>query len=347
MALPPFEQLWWNRVHGPAALREDLVRAIQSHGVIFFHHSGPLPWPEHFRSLVLEEAESRAGTLRVCPPADCWDQPLSEGDFLTRFAPQYAQGFLSTASLPTFLDKRGALDGQILWLCGLPEEEQAAWAARLGEFAALPAAGRCVIVLELNGKRIQRKKVRTISSDDVLCPFDVTQFCTMAVSETGEDPGRMNYLAALCVELAGADPERLPRLLACRSALLEEPVATVEEVLGLSQTEAVRHVRRAQLKLLLPLLEDLRVALLEQNFDACSSILPFEDDHHNYCTDVYQIELRHLVHYCNLGTLDLPADACDDVRLACEARNKIMHQLKPLDFALLEQVLSIAVRRCL
>lgn len=346
MALPPFEQLWWERVHGPAALRETLVRAIQSHGVIFFHHSGSLPWPETFRSLVLEEAESRSGTLRVRPPEDFGGQPLSEDDFLARFAPQCARGFLSTASLPTFLDKRGALDGQILWLYGLTEEDQAAWAARLGEFAALPAAGRCVVVLELDGKRIQRKKVPTLSTDDVLRPFDVTQFCTMAVSEGGEAPGRMDYLAALCVELAGADPERLPRLLASRAALLEDPVATVEEVLGLSQPAAVRHVRRAQLKLLLPLLEDLRMALLEQNSDACSSLLPFEDDHHNYCTDLYQIELRHLVHYSNLGALALPDGACSDVRLACEARNKIMHQLKPLDFALLEQVLSIAARWC-
>lgn len=346
MALPACDRLWWERVHGPAALREDLVRAIQARGVVFFHHSAPLPWPETFRALVLEDAASRPGALRVRPPEDCFQAPLSEGEFLARFAPQCTQGFLSTTALPAFLDKRGALDGQVLWLCGLAEPDQAAWAARLGEFAALPAAGRCAVVLELTGRRIQRKKVRTISADEALRPFDVTQLCTMAVGEGGEEPGLLDYLAALCVELAGDDPERLPRLLASRSALLEDPVATVEEALGLPEREAVRHVRRAQLKLLLPLLEDLRIALLEELSTSCAALLPFEDEFGNEYRSVYDMELRHLVHYRNAGGIDVPPEVWSDVRLSHEARNNLMHQMKPLEFSLLRQVLSAAARRC-
>lgn len=346
MALPPFDRLWWERVHGPAALREDLVRAIQNRGVIFFHHSAPLPWPEAFRSLVLEEAESRCGTLRMRPPEELWGLPLSEEDFLARFAPQCTQGFLSTTALPAFLDRRGALDGQVLWLCGLAEADQAAWAARLGEFAALPAAGRCAVVLELTGRRIQRKKVRTISADEVLRPFDVTQLCTMAVGEGGGDPGLLDYLAALCVELAGDDPERLPRLLAARTALLEDPAATVEDALGLPEREAVRRVRRAQLRLLLPLLEDLRIALLDELAAPCAALLPFQDEFGNEYRSVYDMELRHLVHYRNAGGIDVPPEVWSDVRLSYEARNNLMHQMKPLEFSLLRQVLSAAARRC-
>lgn len=346
MFLPSFDRLWWERVHGPAALREQLVQAIQSRGVIFFHHSAPLPWPETFRSLVLEEAESRSGTLRVRPPEDFWGQPLSEDEFLARFAPQCTRGFLSTATLPAFLDKRGALDGQILWLCGLTEEDQAAWAARLGEFAALPAAGRCAVVLELDGKRIQRKKVRTISADDVLRPFDATQFCTMAVSEGGAEPGLMDYLAALCVELTGPAPERLPLLLSAHKGLLEDPVPTVSDLLGLAQREAVHHVRRAQLRLLLPLLEDLRISLLEDLSDVCAPLLPYQDEFGNQYTSVYDLELRHLVHFRNCGQIQVPPEVWTEVRLCYDARNSLMHQRNPLELSLLRQVLDTAARRC-
>lgn len=345
MALSALDRLWWERVHGPAALREALVGAIQDRGVVFFHHSAPLPWPERFRSLVWEDAESRCGSLRVLPPEDCARAPLSEGAFLARFAPGCAGSFLSTASLPAFLDKRGALDGQALWLFGLEEDDQAAWAARLGEFAALPAAGRCAVVLELDGRRIQRRKVRTISADEVLRPFDVTQLCTMAVGEGGESAGLMDYLSVLCEELAGDDPERLSPLLAARARLPEDPVATVEEVLGLPRPEAARHVRRAQLRLLLPLLEDLRIALLEELAGPCAALLPFEDEFHNQYHAVWDMELRHLVHFRNSGALHIPPGVWNDLSLAYDARNKLTHQMRPLEFSLLRQVLDAAARR--
>ena len=345
MTVPPFDRLWWYRVHGPSQLCSQLIHALQDRGCIFFHHSAPLPWADTLRALVLEEAESRCGSLQVLPPEDRTGLgPLEEGEFLARFAPHCAQGFLSTASLPAFLDKRGGLDGRILWLHGLEETDQAAWAARLGEFAALPAAGRCAVVLELTGKRVQRKKVRTISADEILRPFDITQFCTMAVGESGASSGLMDYLAALCVELAGGGPERLPRLLDCRAALLEEPVATLADLLDLEEQEAVRHVRRAQLKLLLPLLEDLRIALLERLADMCAPLLPYRDEFGNLCASVYDLELRHLVHFRNSGRIDLPAEVWNDVHLSYEARNKLMHQMKPLDFPLLCQILDLAAR---
>ena len=341
----PYDQLWWHWVHGPSRLCRELIRAIPGRGCIFLHHSAPLPWAETFRTLVLEEAESRAGSLRVIQPVDCSGQTLSESDFLARFAPACAQGFLSTTALPAYLDKRGALDGQIVWLYGLEEGDQAAWAARLGEFAALPAAGRCAVVLELTGKRIQRKKVLTLSADELLRPFDVTQFCTMAVGEGGESSGLMDYLTCLCTELTGVNPERLPPLLRVRSALLEDPVGTVADLFGLSEGEAVRHVRRAQYKLLLPLLEDLRVSLLTELSEVCAPILPFEDEFGNQCHTACDMELRHLIHFHNRGKITIPPELWEEVRLAYDARNLLMHQMKPLDFARLRELLSAAARR--
>ena len=340
----PFDQLWWEQVHGPAALRRTLARAIRDRGVVFFHHSAPLPWPETFRALVLEEAERRCGSLRFLPPEDRCGQPLSEGEFLSRFAPGGGRGFLSTASLPAFLDRQGALDGQLLWLCGLPEADQAAWAGRLGELAALPAAGRCAVVLELTGKCIRHKKVRTVSADEELRPFDATQFCVMAAGRSDGASELIDYLSALCVELTGPDPERLPRLLSARSALLEDPVSALADLLGLEEQEAVRHVRRAQLKLLLPLLEDLRIALLEALAGACAPLLPYRDEFGNLCASVYDLELRHLVHFRNSGRMDIPPELWGDVRLAHEARNLLMHQMRPLEFSLLRHVLEAAAR---
>ena len=80
---------------------------------------------------------------------------------------------------------------------------------RLAEFAAGPEAKECILILETTGRRpLRKKKMRTLDAEEFIRPFDRKQLCTMAVGEGSESSLRKDYLASLCVELAGEDPER-------------------------------------------------------------------------------------------------------------------------------------------
>lgn len=339
-----YESVWWREIHGPAQLCRELLDGLRERGILFFHHSGPLPWGDALRDQVQEELRSYAGDLRILPPVDMGAAQRSEQWFVDTFAPEHARDFLSVTALPRFLDRSGALDGKVLWLYGLPEGEEGFWTERLAEFAALPAAQRCVIVLEVEGKRYRRKRVTDLSADDYIRPFDVTQLCTMAVSVGRESSREKEYLSSLCREGIGGDPEALPGLLRRREELLTRPVETLMDVLGLEEREAVRRVRRAQLRLLLPLLEDLRIALLEEHADDCRKLLPFQDEFGNEYQSEYEMELRHLVYYYKQGAIYLTGEEWERVRLPYEARNRLMHQMKALDAEMIRQVLELTQR---
>lgn len=340
-----YETVWWSEIHGPSLLRQALVEEGRKGGILFFHHSRPLPWADALRMQVEEDLQSYAGELCLLPPADLSGAQRSEQWFVDTFAPEYARDFLSVTALPRFLDRSGALDGKVLWLYGLPEGEESFWTERLAEFAALPAAGRCVVVLEVEGKRYRRKRVADVSADDYIRPFDVTQLCTMAVSVGRESSREKEYLASLCQEGTARDVERLPELLRRREDLLCAPVDTVAQVLTLEYPEAVRRVRRAQLRLLLPLLEDLRLSLLEEHAADCQRLLPFRDEFGNEYHSEYEMELRHLVYYYKQGELRLSDEEWERVRIPYEARNRLMHQMKALDADMIRQVLELAEAR--
>ena len=285
-----YESVWWREIHGPAQLCRELLDGLRERGILFFHHSGPLPWGDALRDQVQEELRSYAGDLRILPPVDMGAAQRSEQWFVDTFAPEHARDFLSVTALPRFLDRSGALDGKVLWLYGLPEG------------------------------------------------------CTMAVSVGRESSREKEYLSSLCREGIGGDPEALPGLLRRREELLTRPVETLMDVLGLEEREAVRRVRRAQLRLLLPLLEDLRIALLEEHADDCRKLLPFQDEFGNEYQSEYEMELRHLVYYYKQGAIYLTGEEWERVRLPYEARNRLMHQMKALDAEMIRQVLELTQR---
>ena len=335
--------VWWTRVHGPARLRRTLAEWAGEGGCILFHHRAPLPWADTLRAQVQTEIQNRDGRRYILPVEDRTGLgPAGESWFLETFAPACAGDFLSAMTLSRFLAGRRALAGKMVWICGMDEAEQERWVERLAEFAAGPEAKECILILETTGRRpLRKKKMRTLEAEEFIRPFDRKQLCTMAVGEGSESSLRKDYLASLCVELAGEDPERLPELLARREELLRDPVGTAQQGLGLPPAQGTHAIRRAQLQLLLPLLEDVRVALLERNAGACRKLLPFEDEFHNRCGDLYQMELRHLLYFWGKGTLFLPPEEAGRVRLAQEARNKLLHEMRALDFPLLCRVLEL------
>ena len=337
-----YEHIWWNEIYGPQKLCRDLVEAGRTGGCIFFHHSSPLPWAEALRDQVQREMQSYASDLRIVPPVDLGETGWTEQAVLEAVAPESAQEFLSAMTLSRFLDRSGALDGKLVWLYGLPEAAEPVWTERLAEFAALPGAGRCILLLEVSGKRYRRKKVRDLSADDYVRGFDVTQLCTMAVGVGRESSRHKEYLTYLCQEGAAGDPECLPALLGQRERLLEDPAAVMMEALGLGEQEAVRRVRRAQLKLLLPLLEDLRIALLEEHAADCRKLLPFRDEFGNEYHSEYEMELRHLVYYYNQGAIRLTREEWARVWTPYDARNRLMHHMKALDLSVIGPVLELA-----
>ncbi len=124
-------------------------------------------------------------------------------------------------------------------------------------------------------------------------------------------------------------------------ALLEDPAAGAA-CLGLDAAEINRRIRRAQLLLLLPIIEDIRIYSLTQLYPQCKALLPRRDDYGKRLNEVYEMELRHIIHHANQGDITMSKQQDAEVYAAYTVRNALMHQMAPLPFEDIRQILRIS-----
>lgn len=340
MSRTDYETLWWTGVQGPAAMLGQLCQSAALGGCIFLHHQSEPAWPERFRELVMEEVQKRASHLQTKAPValDTKGEPPASW-FVHAFLPKFESDFLSTTELSQFLAGTGGLNGRVIWLYGAGKDQQY-WVEQLTAFAQTPAAQNCTVILEMEKKPVRRKKIDTISAERYMTPFDMVQFATIAVSEGEETHQLKSYLVHLCVELAHGRPERLPGLLEQRDALLEDPERVAVALFPMDARDMiVQRIRRAQLKVILPMVEDLRIDFLRVYGDEVGRLLPFDDDFNNHCVSLYDVELRHLIF--RRSELNIPESAWPSVEVPYQVRNKLMHELSPLDHRLLMKTIQI------
>lgn len=336
-------QLWWTQVHGPNAFLEEFCQELSKGGCFFLHHSRTLPWPEQFLNEVHRRVQLLQGHFGVGDPVDIPEDIPKNGLgqwFVERFLPQQADNFLSTTPLSDFLTGIGGLNHRMIWLRARSEDQLKQWLTLLSQFAARPESRESIVILEGGGRPQSRRKVVLFDLDGRFTSFDVVQLCTIAANGTQCKGSYKPYLTHLLDQLSAQDPCLVERLAEYGGELVEDPAAKALGI-GVAPAEAARRVRRAQLLLLLPIIEDIRIHSLGQLYQQCLSLLPVCDDYGNELTDVYELELRHIVHYYHCGQLSMSPERWDEVKTAYDIRNSLMHNMTSMPFHEVERLLLV------
>ena len=335
-----FSKLWWIQVHGPSAFLDEFCQAAARGGCFLLRGASALPWPQSFQAEVYRRIQANQGHFHTEEPVDL---PEDSGErwFVERFLPEHASNFLSSTPLSDFLAETGGLAHRLLWLRSPDPERIRQWLERLAPCAAGPGAADAIIILEGDGPAPKRFKFKPFDAGQAFTGFDVVQLCTVAANAAPCRERYKPYLTHLLGQLCGREPYRVELLQAQGEALLENPAAGAAS-LGLDAVDTARRIRRAQLLLLLPILEDIRMHSLTQLYDQCKRLLPTRDDYGNELKEVYELELRHIVHFANCGGIAPPPQLDSQVRAAQTARNSLMHHMAPLPFDDIKGILHIA-----
>lgn len=335
-----FSTLWWTQVHGPALFLKDFCQAVARGGCYLLRHSSALPWPQPFQAEVYRQLQIIQGRFHMEEPIDIPDGEAEQW-FVDHFLPEHASNFLSTTRLPDFLADTKGLSYRLLWLRAHTHQQTKQWLELLAPFAAKTEAMDAIVILEGDGQAPKRFKIKNFDADGAFTAFDVVQLCTVAANAAQCRELFKPYLTHLLSQLCGRDPYRVELLQAQGEALLEDPIAGTA-CLGLDPADIARRIRRAQLLLLLPVIEDIRIHSLTQLQPQCQLLLPMRDDYGNELDDVYEMELRHIIHYTNRGDITMSQHQRTEVETAYNIRNALMHHMAPLPFDDIKQILRIS-----
>lgn len=336
-------QLWWEQFHGPAKFLEEFCREAAQGGCFFLRHAQPIPWYFRFQDLVFERLRREVGHFRLEEPADL---PRGAGPqwFVERFLPQNASNFLSTTKLSAFLAQTGGLKRRAVWLRAEEPDQLPLWLEQLSQFAATPASRETIFILEGGGQLPTRRKVRLFDADGAFTAFDGVQLCTIAANEAACPELLKPYVTHLLDQLCGSEPGLVELLLDQGEGLMEDP-RTAAGCLDLDADTVDRRVRRAQMVLLLPIVEDMRVALLTQLYDQCKKLLPFEETIGTYTNnygEVFELEARHLRSFKRSGQLQMSDSQWALAQAAYDVGNHFRHNMNPLSFQRVEGLLRLA-----
>lgn len=336
-------QLWWTQFHGPAQFLEEFCRSAAQGGCFFLRHTEVIPWYYQFQELVLEGLQREVGHFRQEELAEV-PENASPQWFVERFLPQHASNFLSTTRLADFLTQTGGLRRRVLWLRTDHPETLQVWLERLSQFAVTSAAKETILILEGRSPLPTRRKVKLFDVDEAFTPFDSVQLCTIAANEVSCQGLLKPYLTHLLDQLCGTDPGAVELLLEQGEALVRDPQAGAA-CLDLDRDTVDRRVRRAQLICLLPLAEDIRVYLLEQLKGQCQALLPFDEivnGYKNEYHEVFELEPRHLHNFLKWKQIEMTSEQETLTEAAWDVGNKLRHQMDPLPFSMVENLLRLA-----
>lgn len=290
------DEIWWDQVPGAVRLKEALEEDLCA-GRCFWLQ-GELPWPDEFRSQLkncLGETDSRisiefftAGELEGRQPQE----------LIFQLQPGAEDEYLPSKPLHRFLAEGHVLEHTILWLDGVDSRAHAPWFELSRELARQKEGGLRIICRGDVGKE-QFQKVRRYAADQFVTEFDQLLYAMLL---SGEKPGSRElktYYSYLAVGLAGDNVEDIPLLLRDPLALVRAPEACLEEA-GLPPVQNLKQiVHEVQMKVLQPRLEGLQEALVDEISRELERLLPFKDDYDKTCSELYDIELRHLIYFRN------------------------------------------------
>lgn len=335
-----FSKLWWTQVHGPALFLNEFCQTAARGGCCLLRHSSALPWPQLFQAEVYRRIQMIQGHFRMEEPVDIPDGEAEQW-FVDRFLPEHASNFLSTTRLPDFLADTKGLACRLLWLRARTPQQTKQWLELLALFATRAEAMDAIVILAGDGQSPKRFKIKNFDADEAFTAFDVVQLCTVAANVAQCRELFKPYLTHLLNQLCGRDPYRVELLQTQGETMLEDPVAGAA-CLELDIADIEQRIRRAQLLLLLPIIEDIRIHSLTQLHPQCQLLLPMRDDYGNELDEVYEMELRHIIHYANRGDITMSQHQRTEVETAYNIRNALMHHMAPLPFDDIKQILRIS-----
>lgn len=359
---------WWSRITGPRVFIEQIVSSLSEGRSVALLLPDTCPWLNEMRSFTADAIPNRYGLgrlsvapLRTSSEASATKSPLQL--LLGKYAlHDVALRYRESMNPQSFLLDQHILKERIIWLEDAPENNLHAWLSFASAWRARsPEDGLFVIEVPAHASdalsNVAQDNLSLVDYRELVSDYSVSLFNGTLIDErTPRDTTNLEqrYLASLLTNLCGGDVEVAEALTDDLTALRDNPVSTVMSVAsyfegsrGIGEEAHVlnlvrandresleRRVWSAQVEVLFPLIETLRLKVIEALRSPIEKILD-EDVITQYgepVKDAEDIELGTLTYLMACKTesnerrLYVPDSALrEEIHLLHSCRNYLAH----------------------
>jgi len=329
------DHVWWEEIPGPRSIMNSISGALESGGSVILN-TFETPWLKTLYHGVCKDLEKNHRIF--ARDLDARDNPGKEPGMyiLEQFGQRddinnYLEGV--SPPLPAYIKQRGFLKESLLLVSHIEEEERPGWA----DFVTKYKSGDIhngVFLLEVKGKGRSlgpgvSSRVVTIDPREKISIYDILSFTMLLASQLQVHEIWKQYIVWLTSLFFEHDIEALSRFFqgpVLKSSTPAEILQAIED--RVQDKELFNHAAwQAQLQIIFPLVEKLRVQIIQQHLEAIRATLEQYDC--EYCgkriEDPLDAELGFIVFLAGNRWLDLSPEDYYDVNFLRECRNNLAH----------------------
>ncbi|WP_322153518.1 hypothetical protein [Paratractidigestivibacter sp.] len=364
--------VWWSDITGPRSMIEILTETLSDLRSVRLELPVDCPWPAEMRSCA--EACIRNGygleDLSLEIVGNAGNEPLDY--LLERFArSDDRRNYRSSFDPQTYLRGHEVIKGKVIWVIANTVDEATAWSDFASRWKPNSATdGLFVIESSCEIARSAHEtagQIRTIDYASRVSDYSVSLFnggLSDMRSDRGTHASKKRYQAALLTHVCERDVEVSEALSERLEEFVREPLEAIGEVEALFDSghgssdeshiltlwrrgrieEIERRVWAAQVEVLFPLIETLRLSIVEDLTDKLSDLLDDEGlhNHGERPSCIEDIELGSLVYLMAADKLEVHSAAQkNEIHLLRSCRNNIAHR-RPCPWEDVQRLLELA-----
>ncbi len=330
--------IWWEQLGASRRFLDEITRCLEAAESVILQIPEKMPWRSRFYSLIDLRKAGFSGERQMQRLE--WQPGAEPGAFVLErlCSPLVRADYFPGQTYAEYLGGRGdiLLCDYYVWITGVSAREDIGhWADFVTQYEicaeALPK--RAVFVVEYSGPACLMGAATCLPYTLELADRQV--FCLELAAALGSTPHR-ELQAELALRVGGDDPELAALLLSAGDAFVQNPVRTARELTAdrlrsdrsrfeaKSEEQIVSAVRKAELVLLFPILEQWRFELVTRHEEKLRQYLPIKDSNGQKVEEPRDLELGTLYHIAARNHV-LPKAEYEQLKLCRSVRNRLAH----------------------
>jgi len=324
------QSLWWEEIHGPRSVRAEIYGALCGAKPVILTGKA-IPWLKFLRSLISTDIQNAFEIYTVIIDAEEEDP----GRYLLgRFGKEFANSYRehSDPPLPKYLKNIKALENSLICITGIGDDCFKSWERFLKDFKTTkPEEGLFLINTSVPFNEIMKStRITVIDIASKITFHDVLLFSMLLASKLDIDEIWKQYTAWMVSLLFGNNVELLADIVTN-----EMPRHSTNDYHNIIKSRLAdgnllpdkanfdKSLWTAQIQILFPIIENLRVSIIKQNFEKMKNALQTKDEYYfgNRIVNPFDAELGLLAQLSYL----FPDKMRQNIYFLRDCRNSLAH----------------------
>ncbi len=337
------DEIWWNKVTNAAHFLELIVDNIQNGRSVLLQLPKNVPWYTTMQEIVSNEVVRANSTRSYKNIMDVGDDP---GEYLfNEFCKSEKRAhYRPGIGYPEFLAGSDdiPLNQYILWIYGADAGQVKRWYKFVDEYNKALGKNKqgCLFIIEtFDAVNLQEKKgIRIVSYEKNIEYYDNYLFNMLVASELKESAIFKQYLAEAVTLMIPDDVELSSMCIAKGREFLNFPVLVLNKIVeenfrsdrtDFCVTTTEKHLNdrlwEAQIKVIFPLVEKQRSAIIKKYRKDIESLLPLKAAYGEEFSEASQVEIGTMAYLISCGKINVDKEDARRVTVLKNARNTLAH----------------------